>query len=147
LNETSYEKLEELLEGPLTLARKLRYGWTKEKRDRILQGLQKHNQRLTKMLKRSSTTNANFVPPQRRSTSGFVPDLGLRRMMSDFRKTIGRAWCKCVGKCVEEHDARLGLSKTWKKENHVRLDLLLNLSPEKGKVHWGESKINIFLKE
>jgi hypothetical protein len=64
-------------------------------------------------------------------------------MMSEFRRSIGRAWCRCVGK----HEVRLGLSKTWKKDDHVRLDLLLNVSKDSGKVHWGESKINIFLKE
>lgn len=63
--------------------------------------------------------------------------------MSGLRKSIGSAWCKCTGK----HEAQLGLQKTWKKEDHVRLDLLLNVSQDTGKVQWGESKINIYLKE
>ncbi|KAE9967146.1 hypothetical protein BLS_006546 [Venturia inaequalis] len=122
---------------------KLRIGWTKEKRDRILQGLQKHNQRLVRMLKRSSSIAARFLPPQRKFTGRGVPDLGLRRLMSGLRKSIGSAWCKCTGK----HEAQLGLQKTWKKEDHVRLDLLLNVSQDTGKVQWGESKINIYLKD
>ncbi|KAE9987079.1 hypothetical protein EG328_003861 [Venturia inaequalis] len=141
--ETSYKKIEELLETKLTLAKKLRIGWTKEKRDRILQGLQKHNQRLVRMLKRSSSIAARFLPPQRKFTGRGVPDLGLRRLMSGLRKSIGSAWCKCTGK----HEAQLGLQKTWKKEDHVRLDLLLNVSQDTGKVQWGESKINIYLKD
>lgn len=85
----------------------------------------------------------NLFPPQRKSTVLCVPDLGLRRLMSGLRKSICSAWCKCVGK----HEAQLGLQKIWKKEDHVRLDLLLNVSQETGKVQWGESKINIYLKE
>lgn len=145
--ETSHKKIEELLEAKLTLAKKLRIGWTKEKRDKILQGLQKHNERLARILKRSSSMATVLFPPQRKSTVLCVPDLGLRRLMSGLRKSIGSAWCKCVGKCVGKHEAQLGLRKTWKKEDHLRLDLLLNVSQETGKVQWGESKIHIYLKE
>lgn len=141
--ETSYEKIEELLEAELSLAKKLRIGWTKEKREKMLQGLQKHNERLARMLKRSSTMATKLFFPQRKSTGLGVPDLGLRRLMSGLRKSISSAWCKCIGR----HEAQLGLQKTWKKEDHVRLDLLLNVSQETGKVQWGESKINIYLKE
>jgi hypothetical protein len=119
------------------------FGWKKDKRDKLMNGIEKYNRRLVEMLKRTSETGTGYIPPQRRSITEFTTHLGLRQKMSDLRKAIGRVWCKCVGK----HELRLGLSKTWKNEDHVRMDMIMNLSRDSKKWQWGESKINIHLKE
>jgi hypothetical protein len=103
----------------------------------------KYNQRLENMLKRTSETGTGFIPPNRGSTATCIPHLGLRQKMSDLRRAIGRAWCKCVGK----HELRFGLFKEWNSSDHVRLDMIMNLSKDHTKWHWGESKICIYLGE
>ena len=125
------------------MPKKLRFGWTKDKRDKLMKGISKYNRRLEDMLKRTSEVGTGYIPPQRRAITEFTPHLGLRQKMSELRKALGRAWCKCVGK----HELRFGLCKTWRNEDHVRMDMIMNLSKDNNTWHWGESKINIHLKE
>jgi hypothetical protein len=126
----------------IPMSKRLILGWKKEKRDKHLKALSKHNDRLAKILKRTAESGAGYVPTRREAVD-CLPHLGLRQKMSELRKAIGRAWCKCTG----PHEMRFGLFKTWKQRDEVHLDMLMNLSEEVEKCHWGESKVSIQLKE
>jgi len=125
------------------MSKRLIIGWKKEKREKILKGIAKHNDRLTKILKRTAESGSGYVPATRRAPADCLPHLGLRQKMSELRRALGRAWCKCAG----THEMRFGLFKTWKQRDEVDLDMIMNFSEEREKWHWGESKVSIQLKE
>lgn len=122
----------------------MKFAWRKDKRDKVMNGISKYNKRLEDMVKRTSHTPNQFTPsPQHKSDVGCIQHLGLRQKLDDLRKAIGRVWCKCVGK----HELRFGLHKTWKAEDHVRFDMLMNMPKGQKMWHWGESKVNVHLQE
>jgi hypothetical protein len=141
-NDVPYAKLEKFFNTQHKIAMRLKLGWKKDKRNKMMYSLQKHNKRLDEMLCRTSENGTNYAIPEQRPTAKSTLHAGLRQKMHELRKAIGQIWCKCTA----GHELRFGLSKTWKDKESVRLDMIMNLSKD-GKVHWGESKINIHLNE
>ena len=140
---SSYARLGDWFDAHLTMQRRLRFGWKKGKPDKITQGFAKYNKRLESIVLSTAENHTAYAQPKRGSTGSCTPPLGLLQKMNDLRKAIARIWCSCLGR----HEIRFGLNKTWKTSDQVRLDMIMNVSKDHEKWHWGESKLSIHIQE
>ncbi|KAK9776214.1 putative Prion-inhibition and propagation HeLo domain-containing protein [Seiridium cardinale] len=140
--ETPYAKLEMFFDAQLTTTKRLRLGWKKNERDIILAGITKHNTKLQKMLKRTAKARTSHIPIQTMcaSESGIHP--GLRQKMKSLRRSIDMSYCSCADK----HELRFGLFRAMEDDDHVRMDMIMNIPNTHHNWHWAECKINIHLR-